>query len=411
MIGWNINWQEGTPCQGTFCFLKGWTEPPPEFSGPIPTNQEVTQQALIALVTYYNLVLNPSGNGLNDGIQPFYNYVFQSTGNNVQTRSFSANDIFASGEYVLNLNIINEGDGYNRNLAISFDGGTTNYVLQVNSANTTSIPHSDSIYNVSVPLGVLESNSDYTIGIKLTTYNYTTPFDWWIVDASIQRVTPPGQAQNPFTASMTPSEESGSVPLSVSFTASASGGTTPYSYSWSFGDGGMSTSQNPSHTYENTGVFYPTVTITDAHGLKSTASGMIVVSNSTCVDPPTSESINYTSYNTGGGNAGGGTYVAGADITLHDVACETLSGHVVMNIFNSNGVPIVDSQLYTFGPDGSPYYDLLADPGWYESMIMQTNVPSTGDYTVQSFCLLYDGVPVSQVMSGTAVVSAGGYGE
>ncbi len=74
------------------------------------------------------------------------------------------------------------------------------------------------------------------------------------------------------------SPTSGPVPLSVDFTASASGGSPPYSYSWNFGDGSLgSHAMNPSHTYNSTGTFSATLTVTDSASRTATAGATILV--------------------------------------------------------------------------------------------------------------------------------------
>ena len=66
------------------------------------------------------------------------------------------------------------------------------------------------------------------------------------------------------TASGTP--RSGDAPLTVQFTGSASGGCPPVTYRWEFGDGGTSDGRNPNHTYEKSGDYSASLTITDSNG-------------------------------------------------------------------------------------------------------------------------------------------------
>ncbi|MEO0216878.1 MAG: SBBP repeat-containing protein, partial [candidate division WOR-3 bacterium] len=75
---------------------------------------------------------------------------------------------------------------------------------------------------------------------------------------------------------------SGLAPLTVQFTDSSTGNIT--SWSWSFGDGGTSNLQNPSHTYNTTGNFTVTLTVTGPGGSDSeTKTAYITVSEA----PPT----------------------------------------------------------------------------------------------------------------------------
>ncbi|MFD6041617.1 ThuA domain-containing protein [Streptomyces koyangensis] len=74
---------------------------------------------------------------------------------------------------------------------------------------------------------------------------------------------------------------SGQGPLEVTF---SSEGTTdadgdPLTYSWDFGDGATSDEENPTHTFEENGVYSATLTATDPSGLKGTASVQVTVGN------------------------------------------------------------------------------------------------------------------------------------
>ena len=84
---------------------------------------------------------------------------------------------------------------------------------------------------------------------------------------------PPPELQ----ASLIASPSSGEVPLSVQFTGSASGGTSPYSYSWSFGTGQTSSAQNPYFTYNETGDYAVTLTVTDSENTSDSTSVTIRV--------------------------------------------------------------------------------------------------------------------------------------
>jgi PKD repeat protein len=73
----------------------------------------------------------------------------------------------------------------------------------------------------------------------------------------------------------------------VNFTGSASGGKSPYIYRWTFGDGQVSTSQNPAHTYQNSGNYTATLTVTDS----TTANASATVNISVSANPPISQTI------------------------------------------------------------------------------------------------------------------------
>jgi len=65
-------------------------------------------------------------------------------------------------------------------------------------------------------------------------------------------------------AGFSASPRSGGTPLEVQFTDESTGTVT--SWSWDFGDGGTSTQQNPSHTYNSTGYFTVTLTVSGPGG-------------------------------------------------------------------------------------------------------------------------------------------------
>lgn len=60
------------------------------------------------------------------------------------------------------------------------------------------------------------------------------------------------------------SQESGTAPLQVDFTGSGSSDDVGIiTYAWDFGDGGISTEQNPTYTFNTTGVYDVVLTVTD----------------------------------------------------------------------------------------------------------------------------------------------------
>ncbi|WP_130735931.1 PKD domain-containing protein [Flavobacterium sp. J27] len=68
------------------------------------------------------------------------------------------------------------------------------------------------------------------------------------------------------------SQQTGCGPFTMNFSdASTANGAPLVSWSWDFGDGNTSTNQNPSHTYENSGVYTVSLLITDGFGNSDTA--------------------------------------------------------------------------------------------------------------------------------------------
>ena len=66
--------------------------------------------------------------------------------------------------------------------------------------------------------------------------------------------------------SFTPNSGSGCPPLTIDFTDNSNGGI---SWFWSFGDGYFSTLQNPTHTFQNSGVYLVNLQVTNINGCNS----------------------------------------------------------------------------------------------------------------------------------------------
>ena len=80
-------------------------------------------------------------------------------------------------------------------------------------------------------------------------------------------------------ASFSASATSGNVPLNVSFADQSTG--SPTSWNWNFGDGNTSTDKNPVHTFNKSGLYSVTLSVSNANGSNAlTKSSYIAVSNS-----------------------------------------------------------------------------------------------------------------------------------
>ncbi len=112
------------------------------------------------------------------------------------------------------------------------------------------------------PSHTYQSPGTYTASVTVTDDNGDTgsdTIDITVTDNSVPQL----------TATATPT--SGLAPLQVQFDANASGGDAPLSYRWEFGDGTNSTTQDPVHTYQTSGQYTATVTVTDDNGDTATA--------------------------------------------------------------------------------------------------------------------------------------------
>ncbi|AKB34216.1 cell surface protein [Methanosarcina siciliae HI350] len=76
---------------------------------------------------------------------------------------------------------------------------------------------------------------------------------------------------------------SGNSPLTVNFTDDSTG--SPTSWSWDFGDGTNSTEQNPSHTYNSTGNYTVSLTVSNDGGSDSEVKIDYITVSSTPVEP------------------------------------------------------------------------------------------------------------------------------
>jgi glucose/arabinose dehydrogenase len=114
-------------------------------------------------------------------------------------------------------------------------------------------------------------------------------------DGTVHRITYTAANQSP-TAHVTASPTNGPAPLAVSFdgTGSTDPEGKPLSYSWDLnGDGifGDATSSTASYTYTTTGVYHPSLRVTDDQGATDTASVTITVGNTAptaVIDSPAS---------------------------------------------------------------------------------------------------------------------------
>jgi glucose/arabinose dehydrogenase/PKD repeat protein len=80
------------------------------------------------------------------------------------------------------------------------------------------------------------------------------------------------------TANATSDVDKGPDPLTVNFSSAGSSDPDgePLTYAWDFGDGTTSAAADPAHTYDETGVYTATLTVTDSGGSRSSAVPLII---------------------------------------------------------------------------------------------------------------------------------------
>ncbi len=87
------------------------------------------------------------------------------------------------------------------------------------------------------------------------------------------------RAKNPLIASAIPNITSGEAPLEVIFQGAVSSqGKSIVTYFWDFKDGTTNNEVNPTHVFENPGVYLVEFTVTHKNGTKSTVNSTITVS-------------------------------------------------------------------------------------------------------------------------------------
>ena len=396
ILGWNTNWQFINPQSG-FSGMLDLLNMPSEYLGWLPTDQEATQCALAALAAYFNFAIDPvqgtANPGINTGAQPFYNYMIQNSVGatgvaSKYTRTFSLNDIFASGQMAVNLTLVNEGDGYNRPLTVWLQSeGSTAHVIEyttvqvTNAQNTTNNPTADKVYHYNIPVGDLQSTETYNLTISLPSYDYSSTGDWWLVSASLARYEPIGSVSGSgsLTVSASVASEQGLAPFNASFSSVVNGGTSPYTYSWIFGDGGTSTLADPYHVYTTPGVYTPSVNVQDSVGDTASYTGsdleIYVVQGATC-KPTTLVGTFSLSVS---------TITNGVNATATNNSCQTLAPVMWFVVTNSVG----QVYLISSSPLGS-----IASGGKQWASLQLGGAPS-GTYTFEVFVWMPDGVPVS----------------
>ncbi|MDQ1251304.1 MAG: hypothetical protein QG646_377 [Euryarchaeota archaeon] len=161
-------------------------------------------------------------------------YIVVSNGVTNPVAAFSASP--SSGSAPLNVSFTDESAGLPTARRWYFSDGTNS--TDKNPVHTFSKP---GIYYVTLTVSNAVGSS------WVAKYNYIT------VSNSVDLL-----------AAFSASPTSGSAPLNVSFTDKSTG--SPTAWRWSFSDGTNSTDQNPVHTFSKPGIYFVTLTVSNAGG-------------------------------------------------------------------------------------------------------------------------------------------------
>ena len=117
----------------------------------------------------------------------------------------------------------------------------------------------------------------YTVNLRVTNDLGTT--DEATTTATVSDTLP--------TADFTGSPTSGLAPLAVNFTDNSTGYDQPLSYEWDFDNDGLidSTVQNPSYTYNTTGIYTVSLTATDSDGSANSLTRTDYITVDACPEP------------------------------------------------------------------------------------------------------------------------------
>jgi PKD repeat protein len=157
------------------------------------------------------------------------------------------------------------------------------------------------------------------------------------------------------TGTLTPTD--GNAPLRVTYNSTIAGDTAPFTIQWQFGDGGSANTSAGTHTFA-AGQYTPTLTIVDAVGARTTATGLPAID----VEPALSASISASP-------------TSGVLPLTVDFTAQVSGGWAPYSYAWSLGLAGVGSS------DAAPSYTYLT-PGTYE---VSANVTDSLGYSVVAF--------------------------
>jgi PKD repeat protein len=209
----------------------------------------------------------------------------------------------------------------------------------------------------------------------------------YYLDSPFNEITPP--PPTPLVASALATPISGPAPLTVQFTGSAWGGSPPYSYSWSFQDGSYSNQQNPVHTYQSAGSYWPTFTVTDSAGqTKSCFPTFIYVLSASSPTPTPTPNTIIASASSGGSISPSGsvsvnygstqtfTITADTDYSISSVIVDgsnqgVISSYTFIDVKTAHSISAAFVQIYK--PPNKPPTPWL--PSWFTLPSWLTGFP------------------------------------
>ncbi len=198
-------------------------------------------------------------------------------------------------------------------------------------------------------------------------------------------------SSNVLAAVFSASVNSGSAPLNVNFTDLSTG--APTSWKWTFGDGGTSTDKNPAHTYNKTGLYSVTLTVSKTGSSNSvTKSSHIAVSSgfeapnaAFSASPtlgPVPSTVSFTDQSIGSPTSWKWTFGDGSTSTVKNpvhIYNKTGQFSVTLTASNANGSNTVTKTNYIIISSGldAPVTNFSASP-------TSGNIPLTVNFTDNS---------------------------
>jgi PKD repeat protein len=149
-------------------------------------------------------------------------------------------------------------DNANENMQALWYNGSTWTVLKQISDGAPEEDNKLHYFQFSLPVGA-DDNAAFALRFKL---NGSGTGDYGYVDNVVVQAA--GVVTEPPVADFSASLTAGLTPLTVAFTDQST--HNPTAWYWDFGDGSFSTEQNPSHEYQDPGLYTVSLTATNAHG-------------------------------------------------------------------------------------------------------------------------------------------------